>query len=119
MKLEKVKQLLNAAVLTGGEHLDEEVYVACGCDLMSDVLRYAKDDGILLTGLVNKQVINTADIANMHSVVFVRSKVPGETILKMARDIDMLIMTTDLPLFESCGILYSDGLKGATPNNEL
>ena len=67
MKLEKVKQLLNAAVLTGGEHLDEEVYVACGCDLMSDVLRYAKDDGLLLTGLVNKQVLNT-DIANMRSV---------------------------------------------------
>ena len=108
MKLREVKELLNARVLTGEEHLDEDVYVACGCDLMSDVLRYAKEDGILLTGLVNKQVFNTVDMANMHSIVFVRSK-----------DIDMLIMTTDYPLFESCGILYHNGLKGAIPKNEL
>ena len=45
MKLREVKELLNARVLTGEEHLDEDVYVACGCDLMSDVLRYAKEDG--------------------------------------------------------------------------
>ena len=119
MKLREVKELLNARVLTGEEHLDEDVYVACGCDLMSDVLRYAKEDGILLTGLVNKQVFNTVDMANMHSIVFVRSKVPGEELLEMAEDIDMLIITTDYPLFESCGILYHNGLKGAIPKNEL
>lgn len=113
MKLHEVKELLNAQVLTGDSHLNENVHLACGCDLMSDVLRYAKEGGILLTGLVNKQVLNTADMANMHSIIFVRSKVPGEDILEMAEDIDMLIMTTDYPMFESCGILYQKGLKGA------
>lgn len=82
---------------------------------MSDVLRYAKENGILLTGLVNKQVINTADMANMHSIIFVRNKKPGEDLLEMAEEIDMLIMTTDYPLYESCGILYQNGLKGAEP----
>lgn len=115
MKLKDVKEFLKATVLTGEEHLDEEVYVACGCDLMSDVLRYAKENGILLTGLVNKQVINTADMANMHSIIFVRNKKPGEDLLEMAEEIDMLIMTTDYPLYESCGILYQNGLKGAEP----
>ncbi len=119
MKLEQVKELLKATVWTGEEHLDEDVCVACGCDLMSDVLRYAKEDGILLTGLVNKQVINTADMANMHSIIFVRNKKPTPELLEMAEEIDMLIMTTDYPLFESCGILYHNGLKGAEPKNEL
>lgn len=98
MKLSEVKELLNARVLTGEEHLEDEVNVACGCDLMSDVLRYAKEDGLLLTGLVNKQVLNTADMANMHSIIFVRSKVPGEALIEMAEDIDMLVMMTDYPL---------------------
>ena len=53
------------------------------------------------------------------SYTHLRSKVPGEELLEMAEDIDMLIMTTDYPLFESCGILYHNGLKGAIPKNEL
>ena len=119
MKLSKIRELLNARVLTGEDHLEDEVYVACGCDLMSDVLRYAKEDGLLLTGLVNKQVINTADMACMNSVIFVRNKMPSQELLDMAEEIDMMIMTTDYPLFESCGILYHNGLKGAEPKDEL
>lgn len=119
MKIRQVKELLKAQVLIGEEHLDENVEVACGCDLMSDVLRFAKADGILLTGLVNKQVLNTADMANMHSIIFVRSKKPTPALLEMAEDIDLLVMTTDYPLFESCGILYQNGLKGARPKDEL
>jgi len=119
MKLSDVKNLLSAEILTGEEHMDDEVFTACGCDLMSDVLRFAKEDGILLTGLVNIQVLNTADMSNMHSIIFVRSKQPSEEILEMARDIDMLVMTTHIPMFESCGILYANGLKGAKPKDEL
>ncbi|MDD2414108.1 MAG: hypothetical protein PHI94_02930 [Eubacteriaceae bacterium] len=119
MKLNQVQRLLSAAVLTGENHLEDEVHTACGCDLMSDVLRFAKEDGIMLTGLVNKQVINTADMANMHSIIFVRGKKPGQELIDLAKDIDMLIMTTKTPMFESCGILYANGLKGAKPKNEL
>ena len=38
MRLETVKEVLNARVLCEGEGLDTEVLSACGCDLMSDVL---------------------------------------------------------------------------------
>lgn len=119
MKLTEVKALLNGEVITGENHLEDDVLSACGSDLMSDVLRYAKEDGILLTGLVNKQVLNTADLANMHSIVFVREKKPTAEIIELAREIDMLMMMTDYTLFEACGILYHHGLRGATETNEL
>ncbi len=117
MKLSTIRDLLGAEVLTGEVHLDENVNKACGCDLMSDVLRYAKENAVLLTGLVNRQVFNTVDLSNMHSVIFVRNKRPDEELLELADDIDVLVMTTRIPMFEACGILYKHGLSGT--NYEL
>ena len=57
MKLLEIKEILNAEVLTGEELLDTEVFAACGSDLMSDVLAFVKDQALLLTGLLNPQVI--------------------------------------------------------------
>ena len=58
MKISEVIQILSAEVIWGDEKLCErEVQNACGSDLMSDVLAYVKDQSLLLTGLVNPQVI--------------------------------------------------------------
>lgn len=112
MTLEKVREILDARVLTGREHLDREVLSACGSDLMSDVLAYVKHQAILLTGLVNPQVIRTAEMMDMQCIVFVRSKEPDATMLEMARDRDILVMSTDRPMYLACGLLYSGGLVG-------
>ena len=45
-------------------------------------------------------------------VVFVRGKVPPQEVRKMAEELDMVIMSTKNTMFESCGILYENGLKG-------
>ena len=110
MKLSQVKEILDAKVLTGDEFLDKEVNSACGCDLMSDVLAFVKDKAILLTGLMNLQVIRTAEMMDIETIIFVRGKVPDESIIGMAKMKDMTIMTTDYPLFIASGKLYSEGL---------
>lgn len=110
--LRDVQKTLNATVLTGAEWLDSEVKSVCGSDLMSDVLAYVKDQGVLLTGLVNPQVIRTADMMDMKCVVFVRSKVPDEMMLELAHARGLTVMRSDLPLFKACGILYASGLTG-------
>ena len=74
MRLETVKEVLNARVLCEGEGLDTEVLSACGCDLMSDVLAFVKNQAMLLTGLVNLQVVRTAEMMDMKAIVFVRGK---------------------------------------------
>ena len=111
MTLQQVKDILGAKVLTGEEYLGREELSACGSDFMSDVLAYVKKQA-LLTGLVNPQVIRTAEMMDMQCIVFVRGKVPDENMLAMVADREILVMTTEHPMYISCGLLYSNGLVG-------
>lgn len=113
MKIQTMHELLEAEVLCCEENLDRQVYSACGCDLMSDVLAYVKDQAVLLTGLVNPQVIRTAEMMDMICIVFVRSKVPTPEIIEMAKEHGIVIMRTEKRLYDACGILYSNGLVGS------
>jgi len=110
MKIEAVKKLLEANVLTEGEGLDTEVLSACGCDLMSDVLAFVKNQAMLLTGLVNPQVVRTAEMMDMKAIVFVRGKEPSKEIVELAKEMKIAILTTSYPLYIACGKLYSEGL---------
>ena len=110
MKICTMQELLDAEVLCCEENLGKHVYSACGSDLMSDVLAYVKDQAVLLTGLINSQVVRTAMMMDMVCIVFVRSKDPTEEMLSLARDNGIVILSTDKTLYESCGILYSNGL---------
>ncbi len=110
MKMSRIAELLNARVCCGQDHLESEVHSACGSDMMSDVLAYVKDQAVLLTGLVNSQVIRTAAMMDMRCIVFVRSKVPSEEMLALADDIGIVVMMTDKRMYEACGMLYADGL---------
>ncbi|MGL5674803.1 MAG: DRTGG domain-containing protein [Cellulosilyticaceae bacterium] len=110
MKLQEVKTLLNAQVWAGEERLEKEVFAACGCDLMSDVLAFAKEKVLLLTGLVNPQVIRTAEMLDIKAIVFVRGKKPSEEMIAMAKEKQMIILSTESPLYTACGKLYHSGL---------
>ena len=114
MKISTMKELLDAKILTSDEYADREVYSACGSDLMSDVLAYVKDQAVLLTGLVNPQVIRTAVMMDMVCVVFVRSKMPSEEMIELANESGIVVMATDKRLYEACGLLYTNGLIGNT-----
>ena len=110
MKICTMQELLDAKVLCCEENLGKHVYSACGSDLMSDVLAYVKDQAVLLTGLINSQVIRTAMMMDMVCIVFVRSKNPTEEMLQLARDNGIVILSTDKRLYEACGLLYANGL---------
>lgn len=110
MKIRTMQELLEAEVLCCEENIENQVYSACGCDLMSDVLAYVKDQAVLLTGLVNPQVIRTAEMMDMVCIVFVRSKTPTEEMLELARESGIVIMTTEKRMYDACGILYTNGL---------
>jgi len=110
MKLRELKDILEAKVYSGEEHLDREVHAVCGSDLMSDVLAFVKNQSVLLTGLLNPQVIRTAEMMDMCCVVIVRGKTPDEQMVNLAKDKDIILMTTTNPMYAACGKLYSSGL---------
>ena len=118
MKLSEVKEILGARVLAGEDLLDHEVNSACGSDLMSDVLAFVKDRALLLTGLMNPQVIRTAEMMDITAIVFVRGKEPDEALISMAQMKDMVLMSTDYPLYIAAGKLYTNGLMGKERGKE-
>ena len=112
MTVREIQNILSAEVVCGGDCLDREVNDACGSDMMSDVLAYVKDQAVLLTGLVNPQVVRTAEMMDMRCIVFVRSKLPTDEMLSLAENLDIILLATKLPMFSSCGLLYEKGLGG-------
>ena len=112
MKIERIKELLEAEVLCGEDYLDGEVHSACGCDMMSDVLAYVKDQAVLLTGLCNPQVVRTAMMMDMKCIVFVRGKEPTADIIRLADDAGIVVLKSSYRMYVACGLLYSEGLTG-------
>jgi hypothetical protein len=113
MKLSDCVSKLRAEVLVPADDMDMEIRVACGADLMSDVMAFAcTTNEMMLTGLVNLQTIRTAEMMDVKATVFVRGKVPMPGMVELATEKKICIMTTPLPMFTACGLLYESGVKG-------
>ena len=110
MKISRIQRLLEAKLHCCENNLEKEVNSVFGCDLMSDVLAYVKDQAVLLTGLVNPQVIRTAVMMDMVCIVFVRSKTPTAEMVKLAEESGLVVMSTNMTMYTACGKLYSNGL---------
>ncbi len=110
MKIKEIQELLSAELLCGEESVQNDVFSACCSDMMSDVLAYVKDQGVLLTGLVNPQVIRTANMMDILCIVFVRNKLPSDEMISLAKESGIVLMKTALRAYEACGILYDSGL---------
>ena len=84
MKVKDIVEILKCQVLNEA-NMEEEVKTACGSDMMSDVLAFVKDQSVLLTGLMNPQVVRTAEMMDMHCIVFVRGKKIDPNVVALAR----------------------------------
>ncbi|HEY6011772.1 MAG TPA: DRTGG domain-containing protein [Nitrospirota bacterium] len=113
MKLRQIIELLHAEIIVGNDRIDQlEVDRCFSADLMSDVLGRAHANGIMLTGVTNPQAIRTADIADIEAVCLVRGKQPEAETVTLAKQKDIPLFSTKFTMFEACGILYVNGLKG-------
>jgi len=116
MILEEVRRILDCKVIVGNEKLETVVDTACASDLMSDVLAFGSPGALLLTGLTNSQSVQTADIMDAKAIVYVRGKNPSEEVIKLAKEKGIPLLSTSLLMYETCGKLYSSGLKSKDEN---
>lgn len=112
LTLRRICEVLEGRIICCEDRADQQVTNACGCDLMSDVLAFTHSGSVLLTGLMNLQVIRTAEMLDLKAVVFVRDKVPEDSMIEMAKSLGLVIILSPYPLYESCGRLYKAGLLG-------
>lgn len=112
MTLREVKEILDAEVFVGHDQLDKEVKTAFGADLMSDVLAFAREGSLLLTGLTNPQIVRTSDVLDIAAIIIVRGKRPLPETIQLAEELQIPILGTKYILFETSGRLYSKGIVG-------
>lgn len=112
MTFKELRDILDAEVLVGGDCMDVEITDAFASDLLSDVLAYAREGTLLITGITNPQVVRTAEMLELQGVVLVRGKKPDEEALKLAQTKKIPLFCTQYIMFETCGRLFKSGLRG-------
>jgi hypothetical protein len=106
MTVDDAVKILDGTYFTGEELGSLEFGAVHGADLMSDVISNIKDKALLLTGLVNPQVVRTAELLDIRAIIFVRGKIPGSDMIDMAKDSGIILANTKLPMFFACGKIY-------------
>ncbi len=109
--VKQIQDILEAKVYCCPDLMEAEVHTACGSDMMSDVLAFAKDQGALLTGLNNPQVVRTAEMMDMICIIFVRGKTPTPEVVALAQERGIIVLSTPYRMFSACGRLYAAGLQ--------
>ena len=116
MKINEMTALLSGEARTAAAHADAEITSAYAGDMLSDVLALGSQPDVLLTGLLNPQVIRTAEMLDTACVVFLRGKEPEASILELAEKCGVCVLTSPLEMYDACGILHQHGgtwAKGA------
>ena len=110
MKIKDIASVVEGSILCSPEAADTDISSACAFDMMSDVLAYVRDQGALITGLVNPQVVRTAVMVDIECIVFVCGKRPNEDMIKLAENYNIVFIATDMSTYEAAGRLYAAGL---------
>lgn len=111
MRLKDVQRLLKADPLMFEENMDREIEAVHASDLISEVLASCCRGALWLTGLLDLQIINTAELFDLSGVVFIGNRRPSPQIIALAREEGIPILATRLSMFEACGVLHAEGLK--------
>ena len=81
---------------------ETEIRNVMASDLMSDVLVVDKERLLLVTSLPSDQTIRTADMVGALAVLVVNNKTLPDSMVVLARELDMTLMTTPLDKFSTC-----------------
>jgi hypothetical protein len=113
MNKKKLQKILSAEMIfDSGAEPPDGYSTVCACDMMSELLAMMNHHNprkrgiILLTGLVNPQVIRTSELVDIRMIVFLRNKNPASETVELARKCGITIMSTPYTMYKSCGILY-------------
>lgn len=111
MKISELVKIVDATVYTpSNKDVEGEIMGAFASDMMSDVLAFAKNQDVLISGLCNPQTVRTAVMLDMKCILLVRGKIPTPDMITLARTNDIVLLSTMYKMYTTCGILYEKGL---------
>jgi predicted transcriptional regulator len=106
LQLEEIAEILEAELLLDGGGLKREIETIFCSDLMSDILSFSNSRALLLTGLINPQVVRTAEMVEIKSICFVHGKLPHEDTIALAKQDKIVLLSTKFSMYEASGRLY-------------
>ena len=110
MTTDQIASVVGARIVCGEPENDQDIAYAFASDLMSDVLTLTQEHVLFITGLVAPQTIRTAVISDISTILFVRGKNVPQSIVALAKENDMTVMTSAYSMYRACGELYKAGL---------
>lgn len=113
MRLSDIVTLLQAEVLAPAEDMGKEVKDIHASDLISRVLASSSRGALWVTGLLDPQVVNTAELFDLSGIVFVNDRRPSREIIEEAKAEGIPLLATGFTMYETCGLLYKHGLASA------
>jgi anti-sigma regulatory factor (Ser/Thr protein kinase) len=109
-----LRDVLEAVAVAGEDRLETNIELVYASDLMSDVLAFGRPNSMLLTGLATQQAVISAHMAEFKAVVFIRGKKAKESCVRVARDNNLVLMTTQLDMYDAC-IRVDAARQGGSP----
>ena len=106
MTIADVVKILDGKLMAGDGNSPRAVGAVVANDLMSDVLLNDADDILLLTSLSSDQAIRTAHIVGAMGVVVHNAKPLSETMLKVAADLGVPLVSSPLAKYDACVRLH-------------
>ena len=106
MTIADVAVALNGKLMAGDGTSPRAVGEVVANDLMSDVLLVDADDILLLTSLASDQAIRTAHIVGAMGVVIHNAKPLSETMIKVANDLAIPLVSSPLAKYDACVKLH-------------
>jgi len=110
MKLGEILEVIEGKAISKDVDLNQEIQMGCGADLMSDVLAFTHEGTLLMSGLINPQVVRAAEMAGIKAIIFVRGKLPPSETIALAEEKSIPLLASKYTMFETCGRLYQAGL---------
>lgn len=111
MKLREILRMVDAEMLYENEAaMDKDYSYAVATDLMSNVMLGNVDDSILITSLVNAQVIRASEMMNLSAIIITSDKPVSEGMVELAANRSIALALTQMPTFTVCGRLHQMGI---------
>ena len=110
MTIREIAERIDAVVYAEPDRLDDDLDGAFASDMMSDVLAYGEGHAVLVTGLLNPQIVRTAHMLDLSCIIVVRGKTASEEIKLLAAQNGIALLETKLTMFQTSGKLYEGGL---------
>ena len=70
------------------------------------LLVFDKENLLLVTSLNSEQALRTASVVDALGVVLVNSKTPTSLMMSLAKELDISVLSTPKPMFDTCAALH-------------